>query len=126
MSMTNFIQRRLGSSAGAARRLAALWLRRRWLLAAVPAWAADTLNWDTNRNQVSADIKSGKLLPLLEQIASATGWHVFVEPDTGSHRFRQIRQSAAGRSPAPAARRSELRSGSRHQRQPEALRLPHR
>ena len=53
------------------------------LLAAAPAWAADTLNWETNRNRVSADIKSGKLIPLLEQIASITGWHVFVEPDTG-------------------------------------------
>jgi hypothetical protein len=51
------------------------------LLLAAPAWAADTLNWDTNRNQVSADIKSGKLLPLLEQIASVTGWQVFLEPD---------------------------------------------
>jgi hypothetical protein len=51
------------------------------LLLAVPAGAADTLNWETNRNRVSADIKSGKLLPLLGQIASATGWHVFVEPE---------------------------------------------
>ena len=50
------------------------------VLTAAPAWAADTLKWETNRNQVTADIKSGKLLPLLEQIASATGWHVFVEP----------------------------------------------
>jgi hypothetical protein len=53
------------------------------LLAAAPAWAADTLNWETNRNRVSADIKSGKLIPMLEQIASVTGWHVFIEPDTG-------------------------------------------
>ncbi len=79
--MTNFIQRRLGSRAGAARRLAALWLIAT-VLTVVPAWAADTLNWETNRNQVSADIKSGKLIPVLEQIASATGWHVFVEPDS--------------------------------------------
>jgi hypothetical protein len=53
------------------------------LLTALPARAADSLNWETNRNRVSADIKAGKLLPVLEQIASATGWHVFVEPDTG-------------------------------------------
>src|SRR5512143_4151566 len=51
------------------------------VLLAAPAWAADTLNWDTNRNQVSADIKSGSLLPLLEQIASTTRWRVFLEPD---------------------------------------------
>lgn len=52
------------------------------MLLAAPARAADTLNWDTNRNQVSADIKSGKLLPLLEQVAAATGWHILLEPDT--------------------------------------------
>ena len=53
------------------------------LLTAAPAWAANTLNWETNRNLVSADITSGKLIPMLERIASITGWHVFVEPDTG-------------------------------------------
>jgi hypothetical protein len=103
--MTNFIQRRLGARAGtpslarqiaskgasrggflhapggAERFLAAFWLALA-LLAPIPAWAADTLNWETNRNRVSADIKSGKLLPVLEQIASATGWRVFLEPDT--------------------------------------------
>ncbi len=52
------------------------------LLAVVPARAAGSLNWETNRNRVSADIKGGKLLPLLEQIASITGWQVFLEPDT--------------------------------------------
>jgi len=66
---------------GAERFLAALWLAVA-LLAVVPARAADTLNWETNQNRVSADIKAGKLLPVLEQIASATHWHVFVEPDT--------------------------------------------
>ncbi len=65
------------------RRFAALLCFAIALLAAAPAWAADSLNWETNRNRVSADIKAGKLMPLLEQIASVTGWHVFVEPDTG-------------------------------------------
>ena len=50
------------------------------LLAAPAALAADTLRWETNR--VSADIKSGDLFLLLERIASATGWHIFVEPET--------------------------------------------
>jgi hypothetical protein len=40
------------------------------------------LNWETNRNRVSADIKSGQLIPVLEQIAAITGWHIFLEPDT--------------------------------------------
>ena len=96
--MTNSIQRWLGANArvwnmarlfvskcawrgGAGRVLAGLWLAM-VLFPALPARAADTLNWETNRNRVSADIKSGKLLPLLEQIASITGWRVFLEPDT--------------------------------------------
>jgi hypothetical protein len=66
---------------GSERFRAALWLAMA-LLAAVPAWAADTLNWETNRNRVSADIKEGKLIPTLEQIAAATGWQVFLEPGT--------------------------------------------
>ncbi len=53
------------------------------LFAAAPSWAGNTLNWETNRNRVSADIQSRALIPVLEQIASLTGWHVFVEPDTG-------------------------------------------
>jgi hypothetical protein len=61
--------------------LAALWLALA-LFPALPARAADTLTWETNRNLVSADIKSGQLLPLLEKIATITGWHVFLEPDT--------------------------------------------
>src|SRR5208337_1717077 len=50
------------------------------LLTSLPGQGAETLNWDSGRNRVSADIKSGKLYPLLEQIASASGWRVFIEP----------------------------------------------
>lgn len=49
---------------------------------AVPVSAADTLTWNTNRNRVSADVKNTPLLDLLEQVAGATGWQVFVEPET--------------------------------------------
>lgn len=75
--MTNPVQRQFRAGAISLCRLVAALL----LLLAVPAWSADTLNWDTNRNRVSADIKSGKLLPLLEQVAAATGWHILLEPD---------------------------------------------
>ena len=71
----------LRAAGGAGRVLASLWLALA-LFPALPARAADTLNWETNRNRVSADIKSGQLLPLLGQIASITGWRVFLEPDT--------------------------------------------
>jgi hypothetical protein len=80
--MTNFIQQWLGRRSRAWRnaRGCLLWLGVA-LLVGFPAWAADSLNWETNRNRVSADIKEGKLLPVLEQIAAATGWQVFIEPD---------------------------------------------
>ena len=79
--MTRFLHRRPapGAQSIALPLLAALALA---LLLSVPARAADTFNWDTNRNRVTADIKSGKLLPLLEQVASVTGWQIFLEPDT--------------------------------------------
>lgn len=75
--MTNPVQRQFRTGAISLCRLVAALL----LLLAVPAWSADTLNWDTNRNRVSADIKSGKLLPLLEKVAAATGWNILLEPD---------------------------------------------
>jgi hypothetical protein len=40
------------------------------------------LSWNTNRNSVTADVRSGKLERVLQQVAQATGWRVFVEPDT--------------------------------------------
>lgn len=46
----------------------------------VPALAADTLQWQTNR--VSADLKGADLFQTLERIALATGWHIYVEPET--------------------------------------------
>src|SRR5258708_523618 len=47
-----------------------------------PLRAADNLNWNTNRNLVTADIKSTGLLRVLESVASVTGWKVFLEPET--------------------------------------------
>src|SRR6266581_7416550 len=52
------------------------------LLVIFPAAAADTFTWRTNQNLVSADIQYRPLGRLLEQITSATGWKVFVEPGT--------------------------------------------
>ncbi len=42
----------------------------------------ETLDWNTRQNSVSADFKSSDLIDVLGQVASATGWRVFVEPDT--------------------------------------------
>ena len=56
-----------------------------FMLALAPllsADAADALTWNTNQARVSADIQDGQLLKVLEQIATATRWQVFVEPET--------------------------------------------
>jgi len=54
---------------------------------------ADTFNWNAKQNRVTADIRSLKLNPLLEQVSSATGWQVFLEPDTthtASAKFKDV------------------------------------
>jgi thermitase len=71
------------------------------LLAALAGWpglaarAADTnvLDWRTDRNLVTADIRGEALWPLLEDIAHQTGWHIFVEPGASheaSVKFRDL------------------------------------
>jgi len=49
------------------------------MLAAAAAFAADSLDWRAQQNQVSADIQSWDLSTLLKKIARQTGWHVYVE-----------------------------------------------
>ena len=44
--------------------------------------AADSLAWNTNSSRVTADVQSWDLVSLLENIASATGWEIYVEPRT--------------------------------------------
>ena len=55
-----------------------------WLIAAgVPAIrAADGLAWRTKQERVDADIKEWELPKLLEQVAAATGWNIYLEPGT--------------------------------------------
>lgn len=48
-----------------------------------PALAAGSLVWNNTRKCVDADINDWTLERVLEQVAGATGWQVFVEPDTG-------------------------------------------
>ena len=50
------------------------------ILCSSPALAATSLQWNTNRSRITADIKGEALLPVLRQVAAATRWHVFVEP----------------------------------------------
>src|ERR1043166_2923697 len=64
------------------------WLR--WTVAAAIYWispvsingAADSLVWRANRNQGDPEVNSWPLSKVLESISSATGWQIYVEPDT--------------------------------------------
>ena len=47
-----------------------------------PACAADKLVWRGGNERVDADIDGWSLPQLLEHLAEATGWQVFVQPDT--------------------------------------------
>jgi len=85
---------RMGSGGGVLSlcRLVAL-LAAGWLVLPGSPVAAEYLSWNTNQNRVSADINGAPLFGVLEQVASATGWRVFVEPDTArevSVKFDQL------------------------------------
>ncbi|MFO1475560.1 MAG: S8 family serine peptidase [Verrucomicrobiota bacterium] len=47
-----------------------------------PVAAGNSLHWSADRSRVSADIQSEELPGVLQQISEATGWQVFLEPDT--------------------------------------------
>jgi hypothetical protein len=51
-----------------------------WTFATICCSAGDSLTWRGDR--VDADIPSADLQDLLQQIATATGWQVYLEPDT--------------------------------------------
>jgi hypothetical protein len=51
------------------------------LFVAAAGRADNTLTWQASSNLVSADIKNTQLFPVLEKVAAASGWHIFVEPD---------------------------------------------
>jgi type II secretory pathway component GspD/PulD (secretin) len=48
----------------------------------LPALGSDQFDWNTNQNRVSVDVRAEQLNKLLQKIADATGWKVYVEPQT--------------------------------------------
>jgi hypothetical protein len=44
--------------------------------------AADSLSWNADKGKVTADVQTWDLQALLENIAGATGWEIYVEPKT--------------------------------------------
>lgn len=60
-----------------------LWVGLGLLLgASSPVKAADSLAWRPDLNRVDADIMSWDLRTLLENIGAATGWQIYLEPET--------------------------------------------
>jgi hypothetical protein len=54
----------------------------RRISAAAPETRTNVLDWRAVQDKVSADINGWDVRTLLEQVASATGWQVFMEPGT--------------------------------------------
>src|SRR5437762_406040 len=44
-------------------------------------FAADTLKWDAARDRVDANIESWTVPQLLQHVATATGWEIYVDPE---------------------------------------------
>lgn len=66
------------------------------LLWADTTHAENTLSWQTNKDLVTADLKNEPLFPVLQHIAHATGWQIFVEPDAGRHVSVKFKNLAPG------------------------------
>jgi hypothetical protein len=66
------------------------------LSAAQPTTRTNVLDWRAAQDKVSADIKGWDVRTLLEQIASATGWQVFMEPGTKSVVSAKFKDRAPG------------------------------
>lgn len=45
------------------------------------AWSADTLKWNVAADRVDATINGWTVPELLEQVATATGWQIFLDPE---------------------------------------------
>lgn len=53
-----------------------------WAALVSGAGGADSLVWHPDRGSVDADLASAELIPVLERVARATGWAVYLEPGT--------------------------------------------
>lgn len=63
-----------------------------------PTKAADSLSWDSKADRVHANVETWDLETLLTKVAAATGWEIYVEPNSRqrvSVRFKNLKPSAA-------------------------------
>ncbi len=58
--------------------------------------AEDTLFWNTNASKVTADIRTADFFRVLQGVSAATGWKVFVEPETAHRVSAKFKDLAPG------------------------------
>ena len=51
-----------------------------WLTATPAAFSADLLNWDAERDIVEARVETWTVPQLLQRVARASGWHIYLDP----------------------------------------------
>ena len=84
------------------------------LLACSAAFGADTLTWDVGRDTVSAEVQTWTVPDVLQQVAGATGWQIFLDPEITN----RIPAKFSGKQPGDALR--SLLSGFNYALVPEA------
>jgi hypothetical protein len=63
-----------------------------------PLAAADSFSWNKAQNRVNADVRDWTLPQLLESVAAATGWEVYLDPGAShvvSARFSNLASGEA-------------------------------
>ncbi len=63
-----------------------------------PSWAADALKWDAARDRVDAIVETWTVPQLLQHVATATGWEIYLDPAITN----RIRTKFAGKQPGEA------------------------
>ena len=69
-----------------------------WVGPGVIAATAPTIKWDKTNETITADVESAKLIKVLQEISTCTGWYIFVEPGVDqqiSVRFSNLSQKEA-------------------------------
>jgi thermitase len=70
------------------------------LLGSSRVFGADTLAWDVGRDTVSAEVQTWTVPDVLQQVASATGWQIFLDPEITN----RIPAKFSGKQPGDALR----------------------
>jgi hypothetical protein len=58
--------------------------------------AADSLSWNAEKGRVTADVQTWDLQAVLENIATATGWEIYVEPKTRHRASTKFKERPPG------------------------------